>query len=72
MEQKEYKGKMYNYGSSNMRCPKITIDGKAYCVLKDCFIRAIGGACPPEAPVDWENRANLLVQRWTMKPEEWV
>lgn len=75
MEQKEYQGKSYNYAPATERCPQITIKGKPFCVLKSCYYRAIGAACPPEAPENWEQMADFLVmisRSGGKKPEEWI
>jgi hypothetical protein len=86
MEKKEFMGKLYNYSGVNSQCPIITINGKPFCVLKDCFVRALlkadnydchtlprdGNEHIQEAPADWENRCDLRVETGYQKPEEWI
>lgn len=85
MEKKEFEGKLYNYTPTNTPCPTITINGKPYCVMKDCYIRAIlraqnwdchtlprdGNQPIEEAPPDWKQRCDFLVERGA-KPDCWI
>jgi hypothetical protein len=83
---REFRGKLYNYDGNDTLCPLITINGKVYCVMKECWTRALmqssgdnckclprdGGQIIPEAPADWETKCDLRIETGRPKPEEWI